>query len=145
MSACDQQRTKARIQCVEEHVRQENLHDLQGVMRTLGDSPHYDVEPLGDHYVGTEAVQGYYADLLRILPDLRIDIKKRHVAADSVVLELVVSGTHSSTWQGIAPTGRRLELPLCAIFTFDAGDKIAGEKIYYDVYSVLIQMGVVRH
>lgn len=30
------------------------------------------------------------------------------------------------------PTGHPVQFPLCGIFTFDAGNKLAGENIYYD-------------
>jgi len=43
-----------------------------------------------------------------------------------------------------AGCGDRLRgaLPLCAIFTFDGDDRLAGEKVYYDRATVLHQLGV---
>ena len=38
-------RTKARIQIVEEHLRLENLHDLDGILGTFGPNARYDDEP----------------------------------------------------------------------------------------------------
>ena len=35
-----------------------------------------------------------------------------------------------------------MELPLCGICTFDADNRLAGEKIYYDCGIVLRQLGV---
>jgi len=43
---------------------------------------------------------------------------------------------------GLPATGRRVELPLCGIYTFDADDRLAGERIYYDRGTVLRQLGV---
>jgi hypothetical protein len=40
----------ARIALVEEHIRLENAHDLEGVLRTFGDTPQYDDEPWGEHF-----------------------------------------------------------------------------------------------
>ena len=45
-------RLSARIAIVEQHVRLENEHDLEGVLRTFGDSARYDDEPWGEHYEG---------------------------------------------------------------------------------------------
>jgi carboxymethylenebutenolidase len=42
---------------------------------------------------------------------------------------------------GIAPTGRRVEVPLVAIVEFRDG-KVAHEHIYWDQASVLVQIGV---
>src|SRR5262245_40486334 len=42
----------------------------------------------------------------------------------------------------IPATGRQVEIPICAIFTFDQRDRLAGEKIYYDRASLLQQLGL---
>ena len=43
---------------------------------------------------------------------------------------------------GVAPTGRRVEVPLVAIVRF-RGDKLAHEHIYWDQASVLVQLGLI--
>jgi hypothetical protein len=50
-------RSLARIAVVEQHIRLENQHDLEGVLRTFGDTARYDDEPWGEHYngAGTES------------------------------------------------------------------------------------------
>ncbi len=42
---------------------------------------------------------------------------------------------------GIAPTGKRVEVPSVAIVHFRAG-KVASEHIYWDQASVLVQLGL---
>jgi carboxymethylenebutenolidase len=42
---------------------------------------------------------------------------------------------------GIAPTGRKVEIPLVAIVRFRDG-KVAHEHIYWDQASVLVQLGL---
>jgi hypothetical protein len=37
-----------------------------------------------------------------------------------------------------------VDFPLCGVFTFDAEDRLAGERIYYDRATVLRQLGVFR-
>jgi hypothetical protein len=59
-------------------VSRENAHDLPGIMATFGDRAWYDDEPWGEHHDGRNAVRGYYEDLLKSLPDLRIDIMLAH-------------------------------------------------------------------
>ena len=44
--------------------------------------------------------------------------------------------------RGLPPTGRPVQFPLCGVFTFDAENRLAGEKIYYDRATVLHQLGV---
>lgn len=135
-------RRARRLARVEEHVRYENAHDFEHLMSTFGSSGFYDDEPWGEHNEGLPGVRRYYADLLRAAPDFHIEIKRRHVTEDSVVLEVQLSGTHLGKWRGLPPTGRRIDLPLCAVFTFDEDDHLAGERVYYDRATVLRQLGV---
>ena len=131
-----------RLERVEEHVRFENAHDLEGLMSTFGATGFYDDEPWSEHHRGLESVRGYYRDLLRAAPDFHIDIQRRHVTDETVVLEVRLSGTHAGAWRGLPATGRRFDFPLCAVFTFDEQDRLAGERIYYDRATVLRQFGV---
>jgi carboxymethylenebutenolidase len=43
---------------------------------------------------------------------------------------------------GVAPTGKRVEVPLVAIIRFRDG-KLAHEHIYWDQASVLVQLGLI--
>ena len=135
-------RRAARLSLVEEHVRLENQHDLEGIMSTFGASARYDEEPWDEHHVGCDAVRAYYDGLLHAMPDLAIEVRRSHVAEDVVVLEVMIGGHHLGAWRGLPPTGRPVRFPLCGIFTFDNEDRLAGEKIYYDRATVLRQLGV---
>jgi steroid delta-isomerase-like uncharacterized protein len=135
-------RAAARIAIVEEHVRLENAHDLEGVLSTFGDTARYDDEPWNEHFEGRDGVRTFYTELMKALPDLQIEIKQRHVSDDTIVLEVMIRGTQLGAWRGLPATGRRVELPLCGVYTFDANDRLAGEKIYYDRGTVLRQLGV---
>jgi steroid delta-isomerase-like uncharacterized protein len=134
----------ARLAVVEQHVRAENLHDLDAVMTTFGADARYDDEPWGDHRQGRDGVQSYYSELMHALPDLVVDVTRRHVSSDGIVLEVNIRGTHRGAWRGLPATGRRVDFPLCGVFTFDAEDRLAGERIYYDRATVLRQLGVFR-
>jgi hypothetical protein len=46
----------ARLGIVDEHVRLENAHDLDGIMGTFGKTARYDDEPWGSHYMGRQEV-----------------------------------------------------------------------------------------
>jgi steroid delta-isomerase-like uncharacterized protein len=142
MTATLSDRIRARLAVVEEHVRRENAHDLPGIMTTFGHQAWYDDEPWGEHHDGREAVRRYYEALIAALPDLHIDIAHRLAAEDGIALEVRISGTHLGSWRGLPPTGRRVEFPLCGLYTFDEKGKLAGERIYYDRGMVLHQMGL---
>ena len=135
-------RHSARLAIVEQHIRLENAHDLEGVLRTFGNTAHYDDEAWGEHYDGTNGVRQFYEQLMTALPDLEIQVVRQHVTDDAVVLEVVIRGTQLGPWRGLPATGRRVEVPLCGVYTFDSDDRLSGEKIYYDRGTVLSQLGV---
>ena len=72
----------------------------------------------------------------------------RHATdAARVVDEMLFSFTHDieMPWMlpGLAPTGRRVEIPLVAIVAFRDG-KVESEHIYWDQASVLAQIGALQ-
>jgi steroid delta-isomerase-like uncharacterized protein len=135
-------RTSTRLALVEQHVRFENAHDLEGVLATFGNGARYDDEAWGEHHEGRDGVRLFYEQLMKALPDLVIDVLRRHVTDDAIILEVMISGTQLGAWRGLPATGRRVEIPLCGVYTFDGADRLAGEKIYYDRGTVLRQLGV---
>jgi steroid delta-isomerase-like uncharacterized protein len=130
------------MRIVEEHVTRENEHNLDGIMDTFGEKARYDDEGWGAHYQGRQEVREFYAQMLQAMPDLNIDIRRRHASEDAIIVEVVIRGRHLGTWRGLHATGRQMEFPLCGIFTFDEGNRVAGEKIYYDRATPLGQLGV---
>jgi hypothetical protein len=81
-------------------------------------------------------------ELMRALPDLSIEVMRRHLAEEGIVLEVIIRGTHLGAWRGLLPTGRRVQFPLCALYSFDADSRLAAERIYYDRAAVLHQLGL---
>jgi carboxymethylenebutenolidase len=78
-------------------------------------------------------------------PDTALVPISRTVGATQVVDELIFSFTHTTEipWMlpGVAPTGKRVEVPLLAVVKF-RGDKLWHEHIYWDQASVLVQVGL---
>src|SRR5512141_1273188 len=133
-----------KLRLVRDHIRFENSHDLAAVLETFGPSARYDDEPWDEHHVGRDAVRSFYEELLRSVPDLQIVVRKEHATGDAVVIECLIRGTNCGAWRGLPATGRRLEFPLCGVYTFDEDGRLAGERIYYDRATVLRQCGVFR-
>ena len=57
--------------------------------------------------------------------------------------EAWVSGTHSGTYHGLPPTGRRVEVQVLGIYVFEE-DRLVCERVYYDLLTVLVGLGVAR-
>ncbi|MBD2732058.1 nuclear transport factor 2 family protein, partial [Nostoc sp. FACHB-892] len=97
--------------------------------------------------VGKPAVREFYSKYLipQMPPDLELVPISRTIGADQLVDEMVAKFTHTvwMEWMlpGVAPTGKRVEVPVVAIIRFRDG-KLAHEHLYWDQASVLIQLGL---
>jgi steroid delta-isomerase-like uncharacterized protein len=117
----------------------ERQHDLNAVMAGFGPEPTLEFAG-GPRHSGTERVSQIYADLLRAFPDLQIEITAEHESPQSVVVEYVMQGTHRQQWLGMAPRGRSLSLPVCAVFHFDKRGQLASQRIYLDRNLAIVQL-----
>lgn len=140
----NQAQMEARLRVVEEHIRAENADDLDGIMRTFGEHPTFVLN--GDTFAGQEGIHAFYEGFgfggRGGFTNIYVDVRQRHLSDDVIILEVTVSGEHTDTWQGIPATGRRFEVPLCAVFLFDGEGKLAVEKVYMDGALLLKQLGV---
>lgn len=75
-------------------------------------------------------------------PDVKLDIKGIHAAGNVAVVEFVANGTHQGELMGIAPTGRKISVPVCIALEFRDG-KIIAEREYFDSAVMMQQLGVV--
>lgn len=140
MSTITLQRQAARLKLVEEHTRCENTHDLEGIMATFG--PGALLRANAADQVGREAVKNFYGEFLHGFPDLRLDVVATHCATETIAVEMMLSGTHTDTWMGVPPSGRRFEVQICAIYTFDADDRLLEERAYWDNAAIALQLGL---
>ena len=102
MAHLDSERGEApHLKLVDEHIGHENRHDLDGIMTTFGAAARYDDEPWDAHYTGRDGVRAFYTDLLRAMPDLQIDVQRRHAGEATVVLEVIIRGRHLGAWRGL--------------------------------------------
>ena len=125
---------------VREHMESENRHDFEATLRTFA-HPRYELVPTGDVYDGEAAVRGYYAESRAAFPDQRNDVRALHHTDDAVIVEFDLLGTHRGALRGIPPTGRAFRCSMVAFFFF-TGDRITCERVYYDLATILRQLGL---
>jgi carboxymethylenebutenolidase len=116
-------------------------------LATMTAEPCVNMVPLMIGARGRIELHDFYANhfLNQIPPDMEMVTVSRTIGQGRVVDELIARFTHSirMDWllPGIAPTGKRVELPFVVIVQFD-GDKVAHEHLYWDQASVLVQIGL---
>jgi len=129
----------ARLTAVRNLLEAQGHHDLPAILASFGSQPTLEFAG-GPRHIGAERVGQIYGDLLRAFPDLTIEVLAEHVADRSIVVEMVLQGTHRQQWLGMAPRGRPLSLPVCNVFLFDKRDQISALRIYLDRNLAIVQL-----
>jgi steroid delta-isomerase-like uncharacterized protein len=123
---------------VREHIAAENAHDVDRAIATFH-CPRYEVAAFGGPSHGSDAVRDLLNGMFTAFPDFHVDCPRLHHADEAVIVEFVMSGTHRGDFAGLAPTGRRIELPLVGIFDFEEA-KLVCEKVYFDMATLMRQL-----
>jgi carboxymethylenebutenolidase len=132
----------------EDHVRHEfSTRHTENTLATMIEDAYVNHIPVLTGGVGRDELREFYSKrfIPQMPPDTEMTPVSRTIGDDQLVDEMVFKFTHSirMDWllPGIAPTGKRVEVPLVAIVRFRDG-KLAHEHIYWDQASVLVQIGL---
>ena len=123
------------------------LRDADKAVETMTDAPSLTHVPVITGAKGKEALRDFYRDHFvgKWPSDTSVERISRTMSENMVVDEFIVRFTHDIVMDaivpGVAPTGRRVELPHVAVVGFERG-KISFERIYWDQGSMLVQLGL---
>ena len=132
----------------EEHLQYEfGTHSTEDALATMVEDAYVNHIPVMTGGVGKPALREFYSKYLipQMPPDTELTLISRTIGTDQLVDEMVAKFTHA-VWMewilpGVAPTGKRVEVPVVAIIRFRDG-KLAHQHIYWDQASVLVQVGL---
>ena len=134
----------------EKHVQYEfGSHDTEDTLATMVEDAYVNHVPVLTGGVGRDQLREFYSKrfIPQMPPDTELVPISRTIGNDQLVDEMVFKFTHTirMDWMlpGLAPTGKRVEVPLVAIVRFREG-KLAHEHIYWDQSSVLVQLGLLN-
>ena len=133
----------------DEHVRYEfSTRNTEETLATMVEDAYVNHIPVLTGGVGRDQLREFYSKrfIPQMPPDTQMTPVSRTIDEDQLVDEMVFKFTHTirMDWilPGVAPTGKRVEVPLVAIVRFRDG-KLAHEHIYWDQASVLVQIGLI--
>jgi len=133
----------------EEHLQYEfSTRNTDDTLATMVEDAYVNHIPVLTGGVGQAELREFYSKrfIPQMPPDTEMTPVSRTIGEDQLVDEMVFKFTHSipMDWMlpGVAPTGKRVEVPLVAIVRFREG-KLAHEHIYWDQASVLVQIGLI--
>ena len=124
----------------------ENDHDFDTTMATFA-HPRYELIPTGQVFDGEEEVRAYFAGSRRTFADQRNEPIAMHATEAGVFADFWLLGTHTGPLLGHPPTGREIRVRMVAFFEFapadgDQPDGIVCERVFYDLRSILDQLGL---
>lgn len=126
---------------VNRHLTAENKHHIGETLATLHPECVFEDLPLGLSYIGRSGAAEYYKTWWNAF-SIEVNGIARHWTTDgNMIAEARYFGTHSGSFHGLAATGRNIELRLAVIIRFKEG-LMLGERFYYDLSSLLSQLGV---
>ena len=132
----------------EEHTNHEFVtRDTESTLATMAEDAYVNHVPVMTGGFGKSDLRVFYSQhfIPSMPPDTTLTPISRTVGQNQLVDEMIFSFTHTQEmpWMlpGVAPTNRRVEVPLVAIVQFREG-KLAHEHIYWDQASVLKQIGL---
>ena len=121
--------------------------DADQAVATMSAEAYVNLIPLMIGARGRDGARKFYARhfLPQLPPDIEMVPVSRTIGQNQLVDELIIRFSHSTRMDwllpGIAPTGKRVHIPVVAIIRFE-GDKIVREHLYWDQASVLVQLGL---
>lgn len=133
-----------RLEVVRRHMASENEHDFDTTMGTFA-RPRYELVPTGQVFDGEEQVRAYFAGSRATFADQRNEPIALHATDAGVFAEFWLLGTHTGALLGHEPTGREIRVRMVAFFEFGDADDPEGitcERVYYDLHSILTQLGL---
>ncbi|HJU16077.1 MAG TPA: ester cyclase [Stellaceae bacterium] len=139
---------EALVRLWEEHLRHEfDTGSTEDTLATMVEDAYVNHVPVLTGGFGKTALRDFYSRhfIPKMPPDLQMTPVSRTIGRDRLIEEFVLSFTHTveMEWMlpGIAPTGRRVEVPTIVVVHFRDG-KLAHEHIYWDQATVLVQLGL---
>jgi len=132
----------AQSRALQAHLDAENAHDVDAVVATFAEDAVLILN--GEVFRGRDLIRkvhhrfGFGDD--GAFSELKVREVERHVGEQAVVLEEMLSGRHTGRWEGLDPTGRRFEIPICTVYVLDSAGLLSAERVYFDGAALMRQL-----
>lgn len=131
------------LELVNRHLAAENAHRLDETLATLHPDCVFEDVTLGLEYRGREGAGRYYRTWWEAFSIEVRGIARHWTTEGNMIAEARYVGTHTGDFFGVPATGRAIDIRLAVVIRFQDG-LMLGERFYYDLASLLSQLGVER-
>jgi len=119
-----------------------DAHDAAALAATHADKGVV-ISPMGGVLEGRAEIERVYRQLFAAFHDVKVTDDDVLIDGDRVAQIARLSGTHAGDLFGLAPTGRRVEVPIALVMKVADG-LVLEERRIYDFTGVLVQIGVLK-
>jgi steroid delta-isomerase-like uncharacterized protein len=118
-----------------------NRRDFDGTLREVADHCVYVDHARGQTINGKHAFRQYVESWAKAMTDGKITSPHYHDAGNQVIVEFNAEGTNDGSLAGFPPSHRPVSFSFCEIWTFDKDGRMTSGGCYYDLYTILAQIG----
>jgi steroid delta-isomerase-like uncharacterized protein len=119
-----------------------NKRDLDGAVKTADENLIWDDHGIGATYKGRAQYRESLQNWLTGFSDGKVEDPQAIDAGDTVIVRYIGRGTNDGPMGPFAtPTGRKVSVPFCDILRFDTDGRIVRGATYFDMLSMLVQLG----
>ena len=134
-------KAEAYKQMLRTHMKAENAHQMEETLATLTPDCLFEDMALGQIFQGHAGAREYYQTWWDAFSTTAHPEHVYYTDQDFAIAEVHFHGTHTGSFLGIEPTGREVDIPIAIFVTFREG-LMVGERMYWDVATLLRQIGV---
>jgi len=88
-----------------------------------------------------EETKEFIKMVFKAFPDFNLSIEELFAVEDRVIVRYIIRGTHEGEWQGIPPTGNKIQFSSISINTVKNG-KVVEEREDVDMLGLMMQLGM---
>ena len=119
-----------------------NKRDLDKAVSPFAEQIVYEDHGLGATYKSRSEFRDSLQSWITGFSDANATEPKAIDAGDSVIVQYVGRGTNDGPMGPFQqPTGRKVSVPFCDIYQFNAKGEIVRGETYFDMLSMLVQLG----
>ncbi len=137
-----QERVPKHDAALDRHLQAENAHDLAAIIETFSESS--EVIWAGRSYRGLTAIRRLHEGMGfgdgGAFSELRVVERRRYHVGQTIIVEQSLHGRHTGTWEGVAATGKLIDVPVCTVYDFDDNETLISERPYLDRWLVWTQL-----
>ena len=119
-----------------------NKRDLDGAVAAVSEDLKFESHGLGETYKSRSELRDSFQAWISGFSDGKITEPKAIEAGNTVIAQFVGTGKNDGPMGPFQkPTGRSVSVPFVDIWQFDAQGRIVGGETYFDMLTMLVQLG----